>query len=552
DGYFVDAVATPGIPIYFFLPGYKRMEVFSPESTAKVRNVGSHTMVSTPRAGKVTADFSTLNTHLPESVNAHLEYHWQFLNQCNDNSTRDSIAKTLFQRVSQLFPPMVVYENASGTIHISNVANLPTILSVNSQDGAVATSHCPAVAAEENRHLGPLKFGFEPVKRIPWHVGRVQPESTLDSVPFNENGKPLAEKLLTNLRSTPRIREQFYSKFDAALKRLNEWRSEHGTAGERSAVVVFGQIKVHNRPVYGNGWAAGIGQDWVHVGTASSGQDSGQIVHTADDGYWAALVRPGVPIPFTCHGHMPEFYTPRGSKDGVESFGTISLRRLSANECASLSGSITIEDGPGNPRLRIRLFDQRGSSTADFGPTTDFRPNAISADQFRYEGLSPMPYSFQVSAPGCRSVITDVEFSIGQRVRLPPIRLQRERQVRIRFVTARNGELQNIEEGTMAFEANSNLIPQVFKDFKIRVDLDRNDERVSAYAYMILDLGTNYSVKPCSGFNPALLYFNWSQSSVFACPLRTGHSYCVAARSSSSRTMPWILFTVDDISMVSE
>jgi hypothetical protein len=194
-----------------------------------------------------------------------------------------------------------------------------------------------------------------------------------------------------------------------------------------------------------------------------------------EDGYFSAPVRVGSPVGFRLHGFLPLDYWPQGSEGPVEYAGELKLRRTPDNQKGSLRGKVNLEGGANPTQARLRIFlsdmveninwcDNTGGFEGSRGLSVDgkFSPDG----GFHFAGLSPMGYSFGLSAEGYVSDYRSIRFEPGEAKSLEPITLFRKRTGQIHYVVSPNGDFTSapLQSGKIVFDgsgwkATGGLVP---------------------------------------------------------------------------------------------
>ncbi|MCA9050284.1 MAG: hypothetical protein KDA89_16225 [Planctomycetaceae bacterium] len=525
-GYFVDAVATAGAPLHFFLDGYERLDVIPHGQKGSVENLGVVEMKATDAPGGILRGVFIANgSEVPKEATLKLSYSVS-VNKCGNAKERQSSSKSILDRLAPA--DKVEY-------------------SINTETGGFEVTGLPAIRADyscstplhdyfsREAEIGPGETYNLGVCRMNRADGsQLKPLETKDE-PWAEDGAPIVDKLFERLKARPEILQQLQPDYERERKNCEEYRKTHG---ERSAVVVVGQIKVP-RGVVEN-----------HMVEAQ--------MRLTKDGYFTAAVRPGLPLGFRLHGYDALDYIPRGSKDGVEYVGPLTMKPTNVRESSSLAGSVVFENGapPNGFQVyasetveNINKYNGSGGyagARGVGGPTPQ-----IVGNTFRFNGFSPIQYTIGVNSPGFVSRYREVNFGTNEERTLPPFYMFRTRQVRMTSLTSKDGSFVDVSERQSVVDTNGGRwrADESFWEGTYGSDLFFNQEGEAIIARgfyapcYVIDLGVR-SLDECRFIDAPNMIENYrNEARLSNYLLRRNHVYLVK----QWHWKHWILFRVDDI-----
>lgn len=303
DGYFVDAVAMAGAPVYFWHPGYSRLDVVPHGKKGTVENLGEVIMsVATKPAGVVKGIMVANGANVPKDLKVTLTYSLPPLNKCikSENAQSNlpglSVQQELLSRIAATSTETVEVVPETGEFKFANLSGL--------------RFHARFESTEKDHW--DLELEVSPGEEF--DVGQCemyrsddaeQTKSVLVNLEWAPDGMPEYQKILSNLHPDQDAFKYFEKRFDKDLKSAERVRNN---GDERAAVVLVGQIDVPDNHRYE--------------------QDVRAQMQIATGGYFVPQSNPVVRLDVDCMDTMPWHYIPKGSHDGVEYCGTFQYRDI--------------------------------------------------------------------------------------------------------------------------------------------------------------------------------------------------------------------------------
>ena len=533
DGYFVDAVATAGAPIYFWHPGYDRLDVIPQGQKGAVENLGMVTMKPSTKPGGVVKGIMVANgSDVPKDLKPTITYSIPLINRCGaDYQTRYRLAQGLLGRLKTQEAEKVAITPDTGEFVISHLPDIRFDLMFNTSE----------------RDSWLLTMDVSPGEEVDLSLCEMLRQSdTQAAAPALENadlapdGKPEVDKLLAKLKAEPLILQYFQKRMDKDLRNVTEYRAKHG---ERSAVVIVGRIEVPARELNGS-------------------QVEAQM-QIAKDGYFCAAVKPGRPVGFRLHGFEPLDYVPKGSHDGVEYCGVLRMTKTLDRETATVRGSVVVEGGRAPADLRVGVSENvdninwwngTGGTEGSAGNPQQ-SPAAITGNNFQVSQLSPISYSIEIGGSGFVDQYRNIRFKHNDRRTMPPFVLFRTRNTQISFIHSMDGtfhehEVQQtiIDSDHARWQSAADL--SVYKGYGHDFFFTQHGNTLSAsFGYAVCEI-CDLGIRPLGDYrliNVVPGHDQWFGYPMHTrhCTLREGHVYLLK----QGHWKHWILFRADAIKL---
>ncbi len=444
-GYFVDAVGTSDAPIAFWYPGYEKVEVTPRGETGSVEDLGEISLRPMDGdGGGVTGRYLVDGYRVPEGLTAYVEIDPTPLNVVGDVRSRTSeLAKKL-----TIFPTSIEVDGTTGRYSVSG---LPP--------GFATVLFRHAEVEYQGQYSGAFGVNLEPDQSyefgtfLPSTVRRFGPYDRPDPIEteIGEDGEAEARRTLASLRGSP-----VHSQFQQQLQLVEQEVQQARASGNDNAEVVVGRVVPVPNQVDGG---AVVAQDDV-----------------LDGGYFAFAVDRGIPLGFRLHGYQPLTVIPNGTPGLYEYLGVLRMQATPRAESVTLSGTIRLEGEPPAAAARVSVtisvitddINRPGGngafSTRPSGPKSalgiagvqwNSRSIPVANDgSFRITGLSPIQYSFGVSAPGFYREARSFEFAPGANVTLEPIDLYLERAIPIEYCFSEDGDFSGKQKRLATMRGN--------------------------------------------------------------------------------------------------
>lgn len=560
DGYFVDAVATAGAPVYFWHPGYDRLEVIPQGQQGSVEFLGEVMMMMSSKPGGVVkgilvalpeANISTSSefggrvknnsavdgTQVPKDLKGTVDYSIPLFNHCGtDTQARSTLLDNLRTRMKLAGAVSVVIVPETGEFTISNLPELTShlLFSTAIQDFYWTADIEIAPGEETDLQLctmlqmqveQPTEPGFENQEWAP--DGKMKVEEILEELQ-RDNGE---SQFLKSYR------------YDEVVRGVENLRNKGGD--ERNAVAIFGRIDAPGRQL------------------GASGIQAQMVI--SPSGYFFTAARPGRPVGFRAHGYDPLDYMPKGSHDGVEYCGVLRMKKTLKRDQASVQGSVTFEGGQ-PPRDfyvfgaedRANINWPKGFAPMPFGQGGSSPKTAIRENQFEISELSPIDYTIRFMGSGFVNHAQRFQFQPGERRTLAPILLFRARSVMLTHLASKSGNFAGAAMKTSVIASalgNSHSFDDPDVDQPTGEDLSfRQRGRVvtiSSSSCYLLDLGKG-SLEEYRSINgeaampstaDAVMPSRYAYGMFSEIPIREGHVYLLK----QWHWKHWRLFKVDGI-----
>ncbi len=533
DGYFVDAVATAGAPVYFWHSGYSRLDIVPKGQKGTIENLGEVMMNISNKPGGVVKGVMVANgSETPRDLKATVTYSLPIINKCiaskgdSSNAQKLDVEQELLARITATDAETVDIVPTTGAFIIANLHDLRFTADFHSADNDSWKIQME-VSPGEDFNLGLCSMGRA------YDTQQVEVDF-LKNVEWAQDGKLEFQRMLSKI-ADPAILRYFQQRFDKDLKAVERTRAAEN---DRGAVVIVGRIEVPGKELDGS-------------------QVEAQML-IAKDGYFCAGVRPGRAIGFRLHGYDPLDYVPKGSHDGVEYCGVLRMKKTAASDTASIHGTVVVENGQVPPELQITVKEKvinvnmvgGDGYRQDRGNPRPSQPR-IFGSEFEVNKLSPIDYAFTISAPGFDSQRWSIRFQPGENRTMAPSYLFRTRAIKMSHVSSTAGSFFNVTTrssfmGTNAGQWRSFEDPAVYNHVGQDLILLQSGNAVVArnvyQASFIADLGAR-NLEEFRSIETTRTFENsdgWFQDFV----LREGHVYLLKQWAFKH----WVLFKIDEIS----
>ncbi len=532
DGYFVDAVATASAPVYFWSPGFDRLEVIPRGQKGALENLGVVTMKrQTKEAASIRATLVANGSEVPKDLVHNLTFSIPILNQqLGIGKTRASVQTALLERLKPEQSVKVEFNNTNGELLLSGLPELRCDINLSTP---LSDAYLFSVDASNG---DVLSLGSVDMFR---RSVAAQTAVNLDSVVPAPYGRPLVEELLKELRNDPIATQYFKENLYPSIEKIE---IAHKGDDWRKTVVIVGKIEVPDREL-----------DGMYVDAQ---------MRICKGGYFCAAVRTGTPVGFRLHGYEPLDYIPRSSRDCVDYCGVLKMKRTSDRETASLEGTFEFEDGiqPTNFRISagesVDNINWWNNSGGYQGARGNPKPPAtqISGNRFTISKLSPIQYSIFAAGDGLVSQSHSIRFEQGERRTMPPTTLFRTRLVTVSSVFSKPGQFAdgavqrvNIDNNNSQWRASSDL--SVYSGSGSDFSFLQSGSTILVRGFFapchLWDMGSR-TLDECRSVDVTSLETN-SASDVYLHSLKAGHTYLL----NQGQWHHWVLFSVDDISIAS-
>ena len=334
-GYFVDAVQTPGIPIWFWHPRCAFAEATPQSNGPEVEWLGRVELAADRGRATVRGIARVQRFATPEQLQLKAVYSLGFVNSIAFEVKK---LKALEERLTALAEPVVEVDKLTGEFEVSGLLNAPISLQISGQ-GPERFSSVINPTMDMPVDLGVCELYAEP---------QAGPSANLQGLSAADDGRPKLELLLKQLEAQAGNSQAASSHVDRLRMKLldvtedcQKWVDEHG---RRSAVALIMTVAVPN---------ADLRQ--LHSDLTVT-----QAVYTPRDAPGAprilyALVKPGSTVQVDLPGHQPFVYQVRGSRDGIEVVEA-QFNPLARRQVGSARGQVTRATNFANGGLTFQLL----------------------------------------------------------------------------------------------------------------------------------------------------------------------------------------------------
>jgi hypothetical protein len=319
DGYFVDAVQTPGIPLWFWHPRCAVAEVIpqasgrAPEWLGKVELERSQDRATVRGLGRVS------QFEIPDQFAVTAEYSLGFVNSAGFAVKK---MQALEAHLGEIAKPSIEVDTQTGQFEITGLLNAPiqlNLFSSGSKDFSLVVH--PSMSQPVDLGVCELRNDSNP-----------GPSPTVKDVPPAENGRPTLDKLLQqiqqqsgNYRSAVLFADHLSKKLEKLADDAREWNE---TNGARSAVALFITVAIPN----------------TDLSLLKTQLNVSEAIYSPRDNPSAprivfGLVKPGTTVRVSLPGYSAFEYQTRGSNDGVEVVAA-NFKPLSRRHFASGRGKL--------------------------------------------------------------------------------------------------------------------------------------------------------------------------------------------------------------------
>ena len=403
-GYFVDAISTPGIPIWFWHPKCRFAEAV-PQSRAKPFEwLGKIQLTRDVKRATLTGLTRANHYELPKKVAVEAEYVLSFLNTVDRPQEKKD---QLEQKLASMAPPKISIQRNTGVFEIKNVLDAPLRIKISSEgvesyqeivfpvlDQATDLGVCDLSAKRNN---GPLP-GLENVK--PASDGESKLKRVLKQLKQESGTSANSKRFHDRLNELIFGSASPYRRNTGIVETSKSWIKQHGA---RSAVAVFALVHVPNVDMTQLTSHLFI-EPAIYVPSGSNysinSKKAPQLVF--------GIAKPGSTIHMSVPGFAPFEYQVRGSQDGIEVISEVKLKPLNQRSF----GSIELE----RPQEQIaqhlqfdakRHLTQSGEKWSQprkitIGSNGSFSPpglkGALTPKGTTFQSFPPGPFSLTLSA----------------------------------------------------------------------------------------------------------------------------------------------------------
>lgn len=467
-GYFVDVIQSPGIPIYFWIAGYKRITVM-PEYIDGMATGSGPIVLLLPKQKFVRRDQNQrvvsgrlvdIMGEIPKGIKASVAYSLPLMNSFESG-------ESLFRRFLPLFShrsdEQLKINHDSGNFSFSDFPDIPCSIRFTSERNeyfSMDFDQQPEVAT----NLGEcqMKIAQNQAARD-WAMQNSQP------LPPSRHPNEEIEKILQSLEGDRSARREF----ETDLKRNLDEQKKYAEL-KKPSVVVVGKIS---------------------AGEHDPNEIYAQIL-IPPSGYFSTLAVPGIPMGFRLHGFDPLNYVPKNTGYEIDYAGELHMVPTKPADFGTLKGSVIIEAVPENSvpptgsrtatkrsristgrskdlkteapaitALAMHSLYSRPSNTEEYPGIPGRRPSKLPSvpipsatfegDAFILEKLSPIRHNLFVTFPGMHFQECSVHLSPGETRERQPFQLFRERQVKITYLATENHDFREAKLHVVSCGTNS-------------------------------------------------------------------------------------------------
>lgn len=440
-GYFIDAVQTPGIPVWFWHPECAFAEAIPKTSEQTFEWLGLTELKTDKRRGIVKGIARVDQFNVPENPKLNVTYSLPFVNTVGDTVTA---SQALGQKLGVASKPEAQLDADTGFFEISNLMD--------------------AMIKIEIIGDGPENFReyFQPSMDVHSDLGVVSSSSNtnrtdgplpgIDDIELADDGKPKINQLIRSLKaeaakaqgSGPSTRiSRLSQSLNSAFEKTEKWREKNGG---RSAVCVVAFVN-----------ARGVDMQNVRTSLRSAERVNLSSNYTpqtdqTDPRLFYGIVKPGSVVELVAQGFQPIRYTVKGSNDGIEFLSIPSFSVPKSRERGGVKGQVTIPPALKKEAIGIHLALSRTGyintsglkqpvrlpsvSVSDSGHVLSTGiPGKVSSKAYNFIRLVEGNYTLTLWA-GKKSWARQIPLHLNSKQfqSFPPVEIHKKQQVEISFV----------------------------------------------------------------------------------------------------------------------
>lgn len=412
-GYFIDAVQTPGIPIWFWHPDCAFAEATPQSSEREIEWLGTVKLQADKRRATVQGIARLHEFEVPDQLKLTAEYAPGFINSI---AFEEQKLAAITARLMEIAKPRLELDPQSGEFQISGLLDVPVHFEL-AGEGSWRFSTVVHPSMQSTTDMGTCDLysdtGFDPVPN-------------LDSIEPAEQGGPKLKQILDQVQRQVGSNQDGIRFLDRLSKTLADVvkQSEECVEvnGERSAVALVVMINEPQADLSQLRTCLTVREAFY----APGGGDTRSLPRIA-----FGLAKPGTQVRILLPGYMPFVHQVRGSADAIEVVEA-QFKTMRQRDTGGAAGRVTREPGAKGNGFGIQLMANAWPHLGPDGiPGRDARNkegisvfSGNATKDLDFAKLQPGPYSLRITGAN-NEWPRDIRFVVEPRRRyqLPKIAL---------------------------------------------------------------------------------------------------------------------------------